>query len=672
MAEGNKTVRILRKYNSERDEKYVEIPDNITVIGEKAFFWSDVEKIYLPEGITEIENGAFTHCKNLKFINIPSTVTKIGDEAFYNCQSLQTIILPDNINYIGNRAFVNCKNLTNVRITPLARQKAPHSPGKKVNGKVVISVFDSVMLGESIFAGCVNLKLAELPKDILEIPAETFFNCRSLQKVNIDSNAISISDHAFYNCINLLRIKIPSSVISIHTGAFEGCISLSEVRIGNQIQSIGDNAFTNCAVLKSINTSYKEGIVNFGDNLESIGENVFSGCSKIEKVYLGKKVFIISASAFIECENLQGVYIDELNPHCRSIDGVVFSKDKKIIQMFFNNRKMKSYCLPEETEEIASYAFYSSDVKKVVMGDNVKIIGDFAFGECTGLESIYISKNVKEIGKNAFQNCKSLMEINLSDSIEKIGSEAFAECKSIEKIVLPEKIQKIEYRTFAKCEGLFTISFPQGLKCVGSRAFEDCTNLREAVFHSNLTSAEDEIFRNCKSLKRVIFLSLLLFGFNSLYGCSLLEELEIGGFHFLVTDELRKYIFKVDFNSFLKTIGNTRLHYDTNIPYGVKTVLIACIYLKKRNSSFERYILADEKSFFMSLIENNCYDILYEFINNTSVFLKDYDTVLKITEFAIKSYHDEKCIFDVQNLFINYKNTFFPFSDSNGYDELYL
>ena len=61
-----------------------QVHPSVTVIPERAFFChTKLEEIELSEGLIEIGNDAFFHCKALIHVNIPSTTVKtIGSSAF--------------------------------------------------------------------------------------------------------------------------------------------------------------------------------------------------------------------------------------------------------------------------------------------------------------------------------------------------------------------------------------------------------------------------------------------------------------------------------------------------------------------------------------------------------------------------------------------------------------
>ena len=60
---------ILKSYNG--NNSLVEIPSEVTVIGEKVFYnHEEIREVRLPNGIIRIEDKAFYHCLNLQKIEI--------------------------------------------------------------------------------------------------------------------------------------------------------------------------------------------------------------------------------------------------------------------------------------------------------------------------------------------------------------------------------------------------------------------------------------------------------------------------------------------------------------------------------------------------------------------------------------------------------------------------
>lgn len=61
--------------------------------------------ISLPEGLTDIEAGAFINCSALESITFPSTLSLIGEGAFAQCESMTSIVFTGSAPTIGELAF---------------------------------------------------------------------------------------------------------------------------------------------------------------------------------------------------------------------------------------------------------------------------------------------------------------------------------------------------------------------------------------------------------------------------------------------------------------------------------------------------------------------------------------------------------------------------------------
>lgn len=89
----------------------------VRVIGTNAFSSRyEVEKVVLPEGLTELERTAFRKCPALRAIELPGTLRYIRDNAFYQCENLEEITIPASVVELGDRAFTGCSQLKRVTI----------------------------------------------------------------------------------------------------------------------------------------------------------------------------------------------------------------------------------------------------------------------------------------------------------------------------------------------------------------------------------------------------------------------------------------------------------------------------------------------------------------------------------------------------------------------------
>ena len=153
----------------------------------------------IPNGITEIGNGAFYLCRFNKVV-IPNSVTKIGHTAFKDSQQLTECVLPDSITEIGANTFIGCFNLTsnnfhiptNLKIIPTNFI----SECDKITG--TINLPSSVT---TLNSTCMDLTGIDTVKvnSIIGINSMAFNYCRKLAKFVIYANDGTDNLCAMYN-----------------------------------------------------------------------------------------------------------------------------------------------------------------------------------------------------------------------------------------------------------------------------------------------------------------------------------------------------------------------------------------------------------------------------------------------------------------------------------------
>lgn len=224
---------VLIKYNKEespvglleistKTEKSVIIPEGVTEIGEKAFYWClNLTNIILPFGITKIGESAFEWCTSLESIVIPESVTKIDKFAFICCHNLQKIVIPESVEEIGVGAFRHCENL------------------------VEISLPKKVKIGATAFQRCNKLVDEE---DFIIINSTLYDYVGKRKKVIIPQNVTTIGNWALGES-NITEVTIPKSVKTIEDNAFIYCNKLTRIHIPENVTTIGKCAFEECEKL---------------------------------------------------------------------------------------------------------------------------------------------------------------------------------------------------------------------------------------------------------------------------------------------------------------------------------------------------------------------------------------------------------------------------------------
>ena len=84
--------------------------------------------------------------------------------------------------------------------------------------------------------------------------------------------------------------------------------------------------------------------------------------------------------------------------------------------------------------------WYKYDIKRIIIGDGVTTIGEFAFTNCSTLTSVTIPNSVTEIGDRAFIYCINITQISSEAVVPPIcGPNVFADTnKSKCKLIVPK------------------------------------------------------------------------------------------------------------------------------------------------------------------------------------------------------------------------------------------
>ena len=198
------------------------VPEGVTQIKDNAFdCFSSMVSIEIPDSVISIGEYAFMGCSSLESIKIPSGVKDINCGAFYNCHHLKSVELPNGVIRIGSDAFCSCVSLTNIEI--------PNSV---------------LYIGTGAFNGCFGLEFINFPKGIDDVPSSIFKYCHNLKEIDI-SDATYIGRYAFYGCRRLEYVKLSDNPTDIEDYAFYGCDSLRELVIKGD-PFVGDYAFSMC------------------------------------------------------------------------------------------------------------------------------------------------------------------------------------------------------------------------------------------------------------------------------------------------------------------------------------------------------------------------------------------------------------------------------------------
>ena len=125
---------------------------------------------------------------------------------------------------------------------------------------------------------------------------------------------------------------------------------------------------------------------------------------------------------------------------------------------------------------IDSHAFEgvtSETLGELIVGENIRYIGDSAFYGCSTVK-IVVEAKPQYIGEKAFFCCEKLERIEVGKGLTKISFEAFSGCKGLKEVILSETVESISENAFELCTSLDTLVAYNTLKSIEDGAFIDC------------------------------------------------------------------------------------------------------------------------------------------------------------------------------------------------------
>lgn len=353
--------------------------------------------LFIPEGVTQIEEEAFYDCDSLKFLVIPESVKKIERDAFYWCSSLENVVFGDGLEEIGEGAFYNCNSLTKVVIPPSVKK-----------------------IGDRAFSG------------------NSIGKYNSIKDVTISNGVEIIGEGAFSSCHSLESLTIPGSVKNISCGAFSGCLELKTLEIEKGVGKIEEKAFEDCKTLSEITYT---GTVDEWNKIEKERKwncevpAQFVKCSDGE-VSIVPKIEVIKTDTYT-----LGIYNNGVE-RCKCTD----ETDELVI--------------PDGITIIEHGAFCKcTGIKSIVFPSSLTKIEQYAFAHCTALKSIELPSSLSIIDLEVFIGCTALESILIPEGVKIINAAAFEDCTALKSVVFPASLTGITNRVFNHCSSLRDITF---------------------------------------------------------------------------------------------------------------------------------------------------------------------------------------------------------------------
>lgn len=220
----------------------VTIPDTINVIGNQAFYGTNLESLTLPEGLEKIGDLAFAMNTNLKYVYVPASCSEIGYFAFTGANNAELFMGRDSAptgsgligykmgwNYTTSLTGIDLSNIAGALETLLkngtelptywsAKGKVQHtitgwSPiYKEMKLNIVVKTDNTAYIYGNEQTSAVMPLL-----DKITLPSTVSFNGENITITTIKAGAFGSA---------VTEIFIPSTVVTIEPNAFDSAVSV--------------------------------------------------------------------------------------------------------------------------------------------------------------------------------------------------------------------------------------------------------------------------------------------------------------------------------------------------------------------------------------------------------------------------------------------------------------
>ena len=222
----------------------VSMPSSLRTIGAKAFAYCALSSVNIPDGVTSIGSGAFTYNYGIRSIKLPKSLKTIGSSVFAYCFGLTKVVFPAGLESIGWGLFMHSEHdymSDPVYITFLggppaglengtfstAYVRITYRPGTAWEG--YIGHYNSVLSWTALSGGCGDGTSWMLGLD---------------GTLRLSGNGtVSTADWAEYNDL-ITTIEIGSGIREITGGVFSGMTGVNRVIFDGGVPTMAANCFT--------------------------------------------------------------------------------------------------------------------------------------------------------------------------------------------------------------------------------------------------------------------------------------------------------------------------------------------------------------------------------------------------------------------------------------------
>lgn len=152
------------------------------------------------------------------------------------------------------------------------------------------------------------------------------------------------------------------------------------------------------------------------------------------------------------------------------------SLDGRLSVINLENASIENETIPKHAfwdgkEQLSGPGIYVISLRKIILSDNIKVIGESAFVYAVHLESINIPSKLQELRRECFYECRALKSpLVFPKGVTEIPIQCFFNCEHLGEIILHSTIKHIGEGAFMQSK-IKSINLPKGLLSIGNNAF---------------------------------------------------------------------------------------------------------------------------------------------------------------------------------------------------------
>ena len=436
--------------------------------------------------------------------------------------TIKSIFIPKTIQVVNMRALSDCPHLCSIVVD----EENPYLDSRNDCNAIVTSK-DWGSPANTLIAGC---QTTTIPNSVTEIGNYAFYRCDSLKHMTVPNGVTTISDGAFSECSSLSSIKLPESLTQLtQQWIFSECTSLKEVFFFaktppyiayGMFRGLNPTIF----VPKESLDAYKNELYWQDFDIQAIPDSMYFDDNHFVKDSIHYHILNDTIAPFeVEVTYTWGAASNFTQKNYNELTEAHIPATIEYKGKVFN------------VTRIGSRAFWwATNLRRVTMGDNIKVIDRFAIMNCSQLQEVQIGEQVDSILLDAFSYGK-LETISIPKNVKYIAPlivrnnpitaidvhpenanytsvdgvlfnkqenllHSFPAAKATE-YVIPETVDTIGSCAFANV-AITSITFPETLVYIAQEAFMN-TKLTKVDFPSSLTAIGMYAFDLCEGITTV-------------------------------------------------------------------------------------------------------------------------------------------------------------------------